>query len=54
MVWPVDASVSAKRRAERKVPTVVKLIQGLRTVLALLKVGSGGHPIVSHHHLHKA
>lgn len=53
MVWPVDASVSTTRRTERKVPTMVKLIQGLRTALALLKGGPGGHPIVSHLLLHK-
>ncbi len=32
---------------------MAKLIGGLRTILALLKAGPGGHPIVSHHHLHK-
>jgi len=32
---------------------MTKLIEGLRTILALLKAGPGGHPIVSHHHLHK-
>lgn len=52
-VRQVNASNSTKRRTDRKVRTMVKLIQGLRTVLALLKAGPGGHPIVSHHHLHK-
>lgn len=30
-----------------------KLIQGLRTILALLRGGPIGHPIIAHHHLHR-
>lgn len=40
-------------RTDGEVRTMTKLIDGLRTILALLKAGPGGHPIVSHHHLHK-
>lgn len=30
-----------------------KLEEGLRTIVALFRAGPGGHPIVTHHHLHK-
>lgn len=29
------------------------LIRSLRTIFDLLKAGPGGHPIVTHHHLHR-
>lgn len=28
-------------------------VRGLKTFVTLLKAGPWGHPIVSHHHLHK-
>lgn len=30
-----------------------KLGEGLATVVALFRAGPGGHPLVTHHHLHK-
>ena len=30
-----------------------KLREGFGTVVALFRSGPGGHPIVTHHHLHK-
>jgi hypothetical protein len=32
---------------------MTQLKLGLKTFIALLKAGPWGHPIVSHHHLHK-
>ncbi len=48
-----DAFVAARHRTYGRERTMTKLIEGLRTIVALLKAGPGGHPIVTHHHLHK-
>lgn len=32
---------------------MLKLMQGIRTLVAVLRAGPGGHPIVTHHHLHR-
>ncbi len=32
---------------------MTRLKQGLKTFVTLLKAGPWGHPVVTHHHLHK-
>lgn len=48
-----DATVAVSRRIDGRERTMAKVFQGLMTILALLKGGPGGHPIITHHHLHR-
>ena len=49
----VAAFAPGAGRVDGRSRAVTQVKQALKTLVALLKAGPWGHPIVTHHHLHK-